>query len=96
MKIFCLCLPNTEITDVSLCWIFCGFWEMNSWQVLADCPTYFPLAVLKKNNQNHLGEEGTYLPYWLPSSISITEGSQGRNIETRTETEAMEECRLLA
>ena len=43
-------------------------------------PNYFHLSELKKKKRK------THLLYWLPFSISITEGSQGRSLEARNAT----------
>lgn len=49
----------------------------------------------KNTNQKPLGEEGVYLAD-MSWSQSISERSEGRNLEVEIETEAIEECYSLA
>lgn len=53
-----------------------------------------PTAMIKHSNQKQFGEEIVYLAYI--SQVKSSEGRQGRNLESETEGEAVEECFSMA
>ena len=58
------------------------------------------IVVLNHHNQKQLGNKRLNFPFFFPcyssSSKGISEGTQGRNLEARTEVEIIEEGFLLA
>lgn len=50
--------------------------------------------MIKHCNQKQFGEEMAYLTYI--SQVKSSKGRQGRNLESRIEEEAMEECYFMA
>lgn len=58
------------------------------------CLTLLPVAEINTVTQSNLGRKG-HVCLVHHRLLSITEGSQGRNLETRPEAETMEEREML-